>query len=100
MPSVLPIPLGLWGQMSPAAQAAILALVQQDEERLRALQRRVGQLPSQGPYRGKEAADEVAGPGPAGPGAVLLKAWPQAAVRPGVQTGGHPPDAEQRRPYP
>src|SRR5262245_34330969 len=33
MPSVPPIPVELWSQISPAAQAAFLALVQQYEER-------------------------------------------------------------------
>jgi transposase len=44
MPSVPPIPAELWSQIPPAAQAAILALVQQYEQRLQALQRQVDQL--------------------------------------------------------
>jgi hypothetical protein len=36
MPSVPPIPVDLWGQIPPAAQAAVLALVQQYEQRLQA----------------------------------------------------------------
>src|SRR5262249_18292637 len=44
MPPVLPIPVELWGQIPPAAQAAILALVQQYEERLQALQQHVEEL--------------------------------------------------------
>ena len=39
-----PIPAGLWGQIPPAAQAAILALVQHYEQRLQALQQQVDQL--------------------------------------------------------
>jgi transposase len=44
MPSVPPIPAGLWEQIPPAAQAAILALVQQYEQRLQALQQQVDDL--------------------------------------------------------
>jgi transposase len=44
MPSVPPIPVDLWGQMPPAAQAAIVALVQQYEQRLQALQQQVDDL--------------------------------------------------------
>jgi len=44
MPPVPPIPVELWNQIPPAAQAAILALVQQYEQRLQALQRQVDQL--------------------------------------------------------
>jgi hypothetical protein len=35
---VPPIPVALWGQIPPAAQAAILALIQQYQQRLQALQ--------------------------------------------------------------
>jgi transposase len=44
MPSVSPIPVELWDQIPPAAQAAILALVQQYEQRLQTLQQQVAQL--------------------------------------------------------
>src|SRR5215469_3488757 len=44
MPPVPPIPVGLWGQIPPAAQAAILALIQQYEQRLQALQQQVDGL--------------------------------------------------------
>src|SRR3954452_20445497 len=44
MPSVPPISVELWDQIPPAAQAAILALVQQYEQRLQALQQQVAQL--------------------------------------------------------
>lgn len=44
MPSVPPIPVELWNQIPPAAQAAILALVQQYEQRLQALQQQVARL--------------------------------------------------------
>src|SRR3954467_2355259 len=44
MSSVPPIPVELWNQIPSAAQAAILALVQQYEQRLQALQRKVDQL--------------------------------------------------------
>src|SRR5262249_3672552 len=44
MPPVPPIPAELWDQIPPAAQAAILALVEQYEQRLQALQRKVDQL--------------------------------------------------------
>src|SRR5215218_7592449 len=44
MHSVPPIPAELWGQIPPAAQAAILVLVQQYEQRLHALQKRVDGL--------------------------------------------------------
>jgi transposase len=39
-----PIPAELWGQVPPAAQAAIQLLVQQYEQRLQALQKRVDEL--------------------------------------------------------
>jgi transposase len=39
-----PIPAELWGQIPPTAQAAILLLVQQYEQRLQALQRQVNDL--------------------------------------------------------
>jgi transposase len=41
MPSVPPIPVELWNQIPPAAQAAILSLIQQYEQRLQALQQQV-----------------------------------------------------------
>src|SRR5829696_506527 len=44
MHSVPPIPAELWGQIPPAAQAAMLVLVQQYEQRLHALQKRVDEL--------------------------------------------------------
>ena len=44
MPSVPPIPAELWDQIPPAAQAAILALIQQYAQRMQALQRKVEQL--------------------------------------------------------
>src|SRR5262249_31719016 len=44
MPPVPPIPVELWDQIPPAAQAAILALVQQYEQRLQALQQQVDGL--------------------------------------------------------
>src|SRR5215217_608796 len=39
-----PIPAALWDQAPPAAQGAILVLVQQYEQRLQALQKRVDEL--------------------------------------------------------
>ncbi len=44
MSSVPPIPVELWNQIPPVAQAAVLALVQHYEQRLQALQKQVGQL--------------------------------------------------------
>jgi transposase len=44
MPSVPPISVALWNQIPPAAQAAILALVQRYEQRLRALQQQADEL--------------------------------------------------------
>src|SRR5439155_22109200 len=44
MPPVPPIPVELWNQIPPAAQAAVLALVQQYEQRLQALQKQVDEL--------------------------------------------------------
>jgi transposase len=44
MQSVPPIPAELWGQVPPAAQAAMLVLVQQYEQRLQALQKQVDDL--------------------------------------------------------
>src|SRR5262245_62723433 len=39
-----PIPAELWDQIPPAAQAVVLALVQQYEQRLQALEKRVDEL--------------------------------------------------------
>src|SRR5262245_28178150 len=44
MSSVPPIPVELWDQIPPVAQAAILALVQQYQQQLQALQQQVAQL--------------------------------------------------------
>src|SRR5688572_16988834 len=44
MPPVPPIPVELWNQIPPPAQAAIRALVQQYEQRLQALQTQVDHL--------------------------------------------------------
>jgi len=44
MSCVPPIPVELWNQIPPAAQAAVLALVRQYEQRLQALQQQVDQL--------------------------------------------------------
>jgi transposase len=44
MSSVPPIPVELWGEIPPAAQAAVLDLLQQYEQRLQALQKQVAQL--------------------------------------------------------
>jgi transposase len=44
MQSVPPIPVELWDQMPPAAKVAVLALVQQYEERLQTLQQQVDDL--------------------------------------------------------
>ena len=44
MPPVPPIPVELWNQIPPAAQAAILGLVQQYERRVQALQQQVVDL--------------------------------------------------------
>src|SRR5947209_2962764 len=41
---VPPIPVELWNQIPPAAQAAVLALIQQYEQRLQAFQQQVAQL--------------------------------------------------------
>src|SRR5262244_263411 len=43
MPSVPPIPVELWGQIPPAAQAAILVLVRQYEQRLDEREQRLNQ---------------------------------------------------------
>ena len=44
MPPVPPIPFELWVQIPPAAQVAILAVIQQYEQRLQALRQQVAQL--------------------------------------------------------
>src|SRR6516225_12076233 len=44
MTPVPPISVKLWSQVPPAAQAAISGLIQQYEQRLQALQRKVDQL--------------------------------------------------------
>src|SRR5262249_27938163 len=43
-PLAPPIPVELWGKIPPAAQAAILALVQQYEQRLQDLHKQVAEL--------------------------------------------------------
>jgi hypothetical protein len=48
MTSVPPISAELWNQIPPAAEAAILALVQQYEQRLQALQGQVDELRQSG----------------------------------------------------
>lgn len=91
MPSVPPIPVQLWDQIPPAAQAAVLALVQQHEQRLQALQQQVAQLTE----RLNQNSTNSSRPPSSDP--------PQVKRRPptpatGRQRGGQPGHARRQRP--
>jgi transposase len=91
MPPVPPIPAGLWNQIPPAAQAAILALIQQYEERLQALQRKVDQLTQ----RLNQNSTHSSRPPSSDPPHVKRRPPTPATGR---KRGGQPGHARQQRP--
>src|SRR5262249_12123700 len=91
MPTVLPIPVELWGQIPPAAQAAILALVQQYEERLQALQQHVEDL------RQRLNQNSTNSSRPPSSDSPHVKRRPPKKSS-GRQRGGQPGHARQQRP--
>ncbi len=91
MQPVPPIPVELWDQIPPAAQAAILALIQQYEQRLQALQRKADQVTE----RLNQNSSNSSRPPSSDP--------PHVKHRPpkppsGRQRGGQPGHARQQRP--
>jgi len=91
MPSVPPIPAELWDQIPPAAQAAILALVQQYEQRLQGLQRQVDALRQ----RLNQNSTNSSRPPSSDPPHVKRRPPKPAAGR---KRGGQPGHARQQRP--
>jgi transposase len=91
MPSVPPIPAELWDQVPPAAQAAILALVQQYEQRLQGLQRQVDDLRQ----RLNQNSTNSSRPPSSDPPHVKRRPPKPAAGR---KRGGQPGHARQQRP--
>src|SRR5262249_2948900 len=91
MPSVPPIPVELWSQISPAAQAAILALVQQYEERLQALQQQFDDLRQ----RLNQNSTNSSRPPSSDPPHVKRRPPKPSSGR---QRGGQPGHARQQRP--
>jgi len=91
MPPVPPIPAELWNQIPPAAQAAILALVQQYEQRLQALQRQVDQLTE----RLNQNSTNSSRPPSSDPPHVKRRPPKPSSGR---KKGGQPGHARQRRP--
>src|SRR5438270_5022599 len=91
MPPVPPIPVELCDQIPPAAQAAILALIQQYEQRLQALQRKVDQLTE----RLNQNSTNSSRPPSSDPPHVKRRPPKPAAGR---NRGGQPGHARQLRP--
>jgi hypothetical protein len=91
MPSVPPIPVDLWGQIPSAAQAAILALVQQYEQRLQALKQQVDEL------RGRLNLNSTNSSRPPSSDLPHLKRRPPKQSS-GRKRGRQPGHARQRRP--
>jgi transposase len=91
MPPVPPIPAELWNQIPPAAQAAILALVQQYEQRLQALQRKVDQLTE----RLNQNSTNSSRPPSSDPPHIKRRPPKPSSGR---QRGGQPGHARQQRP--
>src|SRR3954449_3983249 len=86
-----PIPGELWNQIPPAAQAAILAVVQQYEQRLQALQRQVDRLTE----RLNQNSTNSSRPPSADP--LHVKRRPPTPPS-GRKRGGQPGHARQQRP--
>src|SRR5262245_40674185 len=91
MPSVPPIPVDLWGQIPPAAQAVVLALVRQYEQRLQALQQQVNDL------RRRLNQNSTNSSRPPSSDPPHLKRGPPKPS-PDRQRGGQPGHARQQRP--
>jgi transposase len=91
MPPVPPIPVELWDQIPPAAQAAILALTQRYEQRLHALQRKVDQLTE----RLNQNSTNSSRPPSSDPPHVKRRPPKSASGR---KKGGQPGHARQQRP--
>jgi transposase len=91
MPPAPPIPVDLWGQIPPAARAAIQALVQQYEQRLQALQQQVEQLQQ----RLNQNSTNSSRPPSSDPPHVKRRP-PKPAT--GRKRGGQPGHARQQRP--
>jgi transposase len=91
MTSTPPIPAALWEQIPPAAQAAVLALVQSYEQRLTALQRRLEDLEQQ---LGQNSTNSSRPPSSDPP--TVKRAPPRPPS--GRRTGGQPGHALQQRP--
>jgi len=86
-----PIPAALWEQIPPAAQAAVLALVQSYEQRLTALQRRLEDLEQQ---LGQNSTNSSRPPSSDPP--TVKRAPPEAPS--GRRSGGQPRHALHQRP--
>src|SRR5262245_9826133 len=91
MPPVPPIPAELWNQIPPAAQAAVLALVHQYEQRLQALQQQVDDLRQ----RLNQNSTNSSRPPSSDPPHVKRRP-PQPSS--GRKKGGQPGHARQQRP--
>jgi transposase len=87
-----PIPADLWDQLPPAAQAAVLAVLQAYEQRLAALQRRVADLEQR---LGQNSTNSSQPPSADPP--TVKRAPPR--VPSGRRSGGQPGHALQRRPW-
>jgi transposase len=86
-----PIPAALWDQIPPAAQAAILVLVQQYQQRLQALQKRVDELEQ----RHNQNSTNSSRPPSSDPPHVKR---PPPKPKSGRKRGGQPGHKRQRRP--
>src|SRR3954449_8860704 len=91
MQPVPPIPVELWNQVPPAAQAAILALVQQYEQRSQALQQQVDDLRQ----RLNQNSTNSSRPPSSDPPHVKRRPPKPSSGR---QRGGQPGHARQQRP--
>src|SRR5262245_48122627 len=91
MPPGSPIPVELWSQIPPPAQPAILALVQQYEQRLQALQQQVAQLTE----RLNQNSTNSSRPPSSDPPHVKRRPPKKSSGR---QRGGQPGHARQQRP--
>src|SRR5215218_8239035 len=86
-----PLPAELWDQIPPAAQAAILVLVQQYEQRLQALQKRVDELEQRLNQNSTNSSRPPSGDPP------HVKRRPPTPAT-GRKRGGQPGHARQQRP--
>jgi transposase len=91
MTAAPPIPEALWSQIPPAAQAAILALVQQYEQRLTVLQQQLDDLRQQ---LGQNSTNSSKPPSTDGP--AVKRSPPEPAS--GRPRGGQPGHALHQRP--